>query len=132
MPSPVFAGSAKQSKSEESGNGSARQNGVAGVELDDDTSGKRVNQLTETGEANKGSYDLVDDNGDCDENVRSNNLVDENRGFPACVGQYSLRRFAHARESLGVAVWSEGAGGPAPAPLRPRDFLLDIINVSGF
>jgi hypothetical protein len=68
-------------------NGSARQNGIYGVELDDDTSGNTVNQLTETGAQNKGSYDLIDQNSDCEHNVWSNNLVDENRGFPACVGQ---------------------------------------------
>ena len=68
-------------------NGSARQNGIYGVELDKYTSGNTINQLTETGADNKGSYDLLDNNGDCEENVWSNNLVDENRGFPACVGQ---------------------------------------------
>jgi parallel beta-helix repeat protein len=68
-------------------NGSARQNGEFGVELDNATSGNTVNQLTETGALNKGSYDLVDDNSNCDANVWSNDLVDENRGFPACVGQ---------------------------------------------
>ncbi|HKV53081.1 MAG TPA: hypothetical protein VJN94_00430, partial [Candidatus Binataceae bacterium] len=68
-------------------NGSARDNGDYGVELDDTTAGNTVNQLTETGANNGADYDLIDENGDCDHNVWSNNLVDDGRGSPACVGQ---------------------------------------------
>jgi hypothetical protein len=67
--------------------GSARQNGVYGVELDADASGNTVNLLTETLAANRGAYDLIDDTGSCTANVWSNNLVDLFRGSPACVGQ---------------------------------------------
>lgn len=68
-------------------NGSAKLNGDVGVEVDSLSSGNTINELTEIGAQNEGDYDLVDGAGNCAANVWSNNLVDLDRGSPACVGQ---------------------------------------------